>query len=153
MARYFENAPESLVSDALAGFARVHPDLVTHKAGHGFVRALHTAPSRRVGLVSGGGSGHEPMHLGFVGAGMLDAACPGQVFTSPHNRQVFEASRAVARAGGVLHIVKNYTGDRINFGIAAERLAHEGIPCARVLVDHDLASESPRRSPCMPGRT
>ncbi|GJF30556.1 dihydroxyacetone kinase subunit DhaK [Kitasatospora sp. NE20-6] len=142
MARYFENAPESLVSDALAGFARVHADLVTHQADHGFVRARHTAPSRRVGLVSGGGSGHEPMHLGFVGAGMLDAACPGQIFASPHNRQIFEASRAVARAEGVLHIVKNYTGDRINFGIAAERLAHEGIPCARVLVDDDLASES-----------
>lgn len=142
MARYFENAQESLVSDALAGFARVHADLVAHHADHGFVRALHSAPTRRVGLVSGGGSGHEPMHLGFVGAGMLDAACPGQVFASPHNRQIFEASRAVARAEGVLHIVKNYTGDRINFGIAAERLAHEGIPCARVLVDDDLATES-----------
>jgi dihydroxyacetone kinase-like protein len=82
------------------------------------------------------------MHIGFVGAGMLDAACPGQVFASPHNRQLFKASCAVAGPEGVLHIVKNYTGDRINFGIAAERLAHHGIACARVLVDDDLASDS-----------
>jgi phosphoenolpyruvate---glycerone phosphotransferase subunit DhaK len=142
MATYFANTPESLVSDALAGFARDHRGLVIHDAGHGFVRALHTSPSRRVGLLSGGGSGHEPLHLGFVGAGMLDAVCPGRIFASPHNRQIFEASCAVAREEGVLHVVKNYTGDRINFGIAAERLAYRGIPCARVLVDDDIASES-----------
>lgn len=73
---------------------------------------------------------------------MLDAACPGRVFASPHNRQVYAGSLAAARAEGVLHIVKNYTGDRINFGIAAERLAHRGVPCARVLIDDDLASDS-----------
>ncbi|MFJ6214717.1 dihydroxyacetone kinase subunit DhaK [Streptomyces sp. NPDC092296] len=142
MARYFANAPETLVPDALAGFARAHPDLVDHQVEHGFVRARHSSPARRVALLSGGGSGHEPMHIGFVGAGMLDAACPGRVFASPHNRQIYEASCAVAREEGVLHIVKNYTGDRINFGIAAERLAHRGIPCARVLVDDDVASDS-----------
>ncbi|MEE1930213.1 dihydroxyacetone kinase subunit DhaK [Streptomyces sp. TRM 70351] len=142
MASYFARSSESLVSDALEGFALAHGDVVEHHAAHGFLRARHPVPARRVGVLSGGGSGHEPLHNGFVGAGMLDAAVPGRVFASPHNRQVFEASRAVARTDGVLHIVKNYTGDKINFGIAAERLAHEGVPCARVLVDDDLASES-----------
>ncbi|MBQ0987388.1 dihydroxyacetone kinase subunit DhaK [Streptomyces sp. F63] len=142
MAPYFARAPESLVSDALEGFARAHRDLIEHDAEGGFVRALRRSPDRRVGLLSGGGSGHEPLHIGFVGAGMLDAATPGMIFTSPHNRQVFAASRAVARRDGVLHLVKNYTGDKINFGIAAERLADEGIPVARVLIDDDIASES-----------
>ncbi len=140
MAAYF--ASDSLASDALAGFARAHQGLVEHDRTHGYLLARHTAPARTVGLLSGGGSGHEPLHIGYVGAGMLDAACPGRVFASPHNRQIFQASCAVARSDGVLHIVKNYTGDKINFGIAAERLARQGIPCARVLVDDDLASES-----------
>lgn len=142
MASYFANTHETLVSDALSGFARAHPDVVVHDTRHGFVRARLSSPTRRVALVSGGGSGHEPLHIGFVGAGMLDAACPGRVFASPHNRQIFEASCAVAREEGVLHLVKNYTGDRINFGIAAERLRHRGIPCGRVLIDDDLASQS-----------
>ena len=142
MARYFENGAGELVADALSGFARAHADLVRYDPADGFVTARHTAPARRVGLLSGGGSGHEPLHAGYVGAGMLDAACPGRVFASPHNRQIFRASRAVARPEGVLHIVKNYTGDRINFGIAAERLADAGIACARVLVDDDLATDS-----------
>lgn len=142
MPQYFRDSPESLVPDALAGFAAAHAGLVEHHPDHGYLRARHTAPSRRVGLVSGGGSGHEPLHCGFLGAGMLDAACPGRIFASPHNRQIFEASRAVAGPDGVLQIVKNYTGDRINFGIAAERLAHEGIRCARVLIDDDLATDS-----------
>ncbi|MGC5345279.1 dihydroxyacetone kinase subunit DhaK [Streptomyces sp. DT24] len=142
MVSYFENSTDALVPDALAGFARAHADLVTYDTGHGYFTARHTAKARRVALLSGGGSGHEPLHVGFVGAGMLDAACPGRVFASPHNRQVYQASLAVARSEGVLHIVKNYTGDRINFGIAAERLAHHDIPCERVLVDDDLASDS-----------
>ncbi|WP_165988972.1 dihydroxyacetone kinase subunit DhaK [Streptomyces sp. YIM 98790] len=142
MAPFFQNSADRLVPDALAGFARAHADLVALDPEHGFLAARHPAGSRLVGLVSGGGSGHEPLHAGFVGAGMLDAACPGRIFTSPHNRQVYEASLAVARRGGVLHLVKNYTGDRINFGIAAERLAHRGIPCASVLVDDDVASDS-----------
>lgn len=140
---YFTNSLDRMVPDALAGFARVHADLVVHDEAAGFFRARHPAPGRRVAIVSGGGSGHEPLHLGFLGAGMLDAVCPGQLMASPHNRQVFDASRAVSRGAGVLHLVKNYTGDRINFGIAAERLAHEGIDCARVLIDDDLASDSP----------
>jgi dihydroxyacetone kinase-like protein len=142
MAPYFENNSDRLVPDALDGFARAHADLLSLDPAHGFLLAREAAPSRRVGLLSGGGAGHEPLHAGFVGPGMLDVAAPGRVFASPHNRQVYEASRAGARADGVLHLVKNYTGDRINFGIAAERLAHDGIPCARVLVDDDLASDS-----------
>ncbi|WP_406151041.1 dihydroxyacetone kinase subunit DhaK [Streptomyces sp. NBC_01012] len=142
MARYFESGTGELVPDALSGFARAHADLVAYDPTDGFLTARHPAPTRRVGLLSGGGSGHEPLHAGYVGAGMLDAACPGRVFASPHNRQIFRASRAVAGPQGVLHIVKNYTGDRINFGIAAERLADAGITCARVLIDDDLASDS-----------
>lgn len=142
MAAYFGNAAEDLVPEGLAGFARAHASLLTHDTEHGYLLARDTAPGRRVALLSGGGSGHEPLHAGFVGRGMLDAAVPGRIFASPHNRSLYEASVAAAREDGVLHIVKNYTGDRINFGIAAERLAHRGIPCARVLVDDDLASDS-----------
>lgn len=142
MARYFENESSELVPDALSGFARAHADLVAYEPRDGFFTARHASPARRVGLLSGGGSGHEPLHVGYVGTGMLDGACPGRVFASPHNRQIFRASRAVAGPEGVLHIVKNYTGDRINFGIAAERLADAGINCARVLIDDDLASDS-----------
>jgi len=125
----------------LAGFVRHHPKLRL-AADPLFVFHDGPAPQRRVGLVSGGGSGHEPLHAGFVGRGMLDAAVPGKVFASPHNRQVYEASKRVAREGGILHVVKNYTGDKINFGIAAERLAADGIAVARVLVDDDVATES-----------
>ncbi|MFF8564964.1 dihydroxyacetone kinase subunit DhaK [Streptomyces albidoflavus] len=142
MASYFENSSDALVPDALKGFARAHADLVTLDPEHGFLLSRTAAPTRRVALLSGGGAGHEPLHAGYVGRGMLDAACPGRVFASPHNRQVYAGSLAAARAEGVLHIVKNYTGDRINFGIAAERLAHRGVPCARVLIDDDLASDS-----------
>ncbi|MEV0353976.1 dihydroxyacetone kinase subunit DhaK [Nonomuraea sp. NPDC050680] len=130
------------VTPALRGFARVHADLVELSEDPVFLRARDRDPRRTVGLVSGGGSGHEPLHGGFLGRGMLDAVAPGQVFASPHNRQVLAASRAAAGPGGVIHIVKNYTGDRINFGIAAERLRHDGIEVRRVLVDDDLATES-----------
>ncbi|MEV7422398.1 MULTISPECIES: dihydroxyacetone kinase subunit DhaK [unclassified Streptomyces] len=130
------------VDVSVRGFARAHPGLVALHEDPLFVTAIDTDPARRVGIVSGGGSGHEPLHAGYVGRGMLDAAVPGRIFASPHNRQVYEASRAVARDEGVLHIVKNYTGDRINFGIAAERLRADGIGVRRVLVDDDLATES-----------
>ncbi|MGW0159072.1 dihydroxyacetone kinase subunit DhaK [Mycobacterium sp. NPDC003323] len=121
---------------ALTGGARigVHRDPV-------YAWALDPDPARRVGLISGGGAGHEPMHAGFLGRGGLDAVCPGEVFTSPHNRQIHAASGKVAREGGVLHIVKNYTGDVLNFAIAAERLRGDGIEVDRVLVDDDLGSE------------
>lgn len=104
------------------------------------LRATNARATRRVGIVSGGGSGHEPMHSGFLGPGGLDAVAPGAVFASPHNRQIHQAARAAARAGGVLLVVKNYTGDRINFNIAAERLRHDGIAVATVVVDEDVAS-------------
>ncbi|MGB4136361.1 MAG: dihydroxyacetone kinase subunit DhaK [Microbacterium sp.] len=131
----------TLVERALAGFVRAHADIVEMLPGPPVLRARRPHPDRRVGLVSGGGSGHEPLHIGFVGEGMLDAACPGKVFTSPHNRQIYEASKAVAGPGGVVHIVKNYTGDVINFAIAAERLAADGIRVGRVIVDDDLATD------------
>ncbi|MFD1858308.1 dihydroxyacetone kinase subunit DhaK [Aeromicrobium camelliae] len=126
---------------ALRGFARVHPQVSLH-ADPTYATTNDRHPNRRVGLVSGGGSGHEPLHVGMVGRGLLDAAVPGRIFASPHNRQVLEASRRVAGPEGVLHIVKNYTGDRINFGIAAERLRDEGIAVQRVLVDDDIATEN-----------
>lgn len=97
-------------------------------------------PARRVALVSGGGAGHEPMHAGFVGPGGLDAACPGEIFTSPHNRQIYEASAKVTLPEGVLQIVKNYTGDVLNFSIAAERLRADGIAVEQVLIDDDWGS-------------
>jgi len=132
------------VEASLRGFARAHSNLVVLHDDPLFVTALDRDPRRRVGLLSGGGSGHEPLHAGLVGRGLLDAAVPGRIFASPHNRQVYEAGRAVAGPGGLLQIVKNYTGDRINFGIAAERLRAEGIEVRRVLVDDDLATESDR---------
>ncbi|GAA2401151.1 dihydroxyacetone kinase subunit DhaK [Actinomadura vinacea] len=138
----FHPAGGDPVPPALRGFARAHAALVEFRADPAHLVARHRAPGRAVGLVSGGGSGHEPLHAGFLGRGMLDAVAPGKVFASPHNRQVLEASRAAAGPGGVIHVVKNYTGDRINFGIAAERLRHEGIEVRRVLVDDDLATDS-----------
>ncbi|MCX4238736.1 dihydroxyacetone kinase subunit DhaK [Streptomyces sp. NPDC020707] len=129
------------VEAALRGLTLAHPDLLHLHQDPLYVTARDRDPRRRVGLLSGGGSGHEPLHTGFVGRGMLDASVPGRVFASPHNRQVYEASRAVAGEDGVLHIVKNYTGDRINFGIAAERLRADGVRVRRVLVDDDLATE------------
>ncbi len=96
----------------------------------------------KVGLVSGGGSGHEPMHGGYVGKGMLDAACPGAVFTSPTPDQMYEASKAVNGGAGILHIVKNYTGDIMNFELAAEMLKSDGIDVQSVLTDDDVAVEN-----------
>jgi phosphoenolpyruvate---glycerone phosphotransferase subunit DhaK len=127
---------------ALRGFARANAAFVELHESPAYLTARHRNAGRRVGLVSGGGSGHEPLHGGFLGEGMLDAVAPGKVFASPHNRQVLEASRHAAGDGGVVHVVKNYTGDRINFGIAAERLRLEGVDVRRVLVDDDLATES-----------
>jgi phosphoenolpyruvate---glycerone phosphotransferase subunit DhaK len=142
MAQPFFASTDNYVDQALQGFARSNRDVVALHIDPTFVRAVAPDPRRRVGIVSGGGSGHEPMHTGLVGRGMLDAAAPGRVFASPHNRQVYQASRAVAGPDGVLHIVKNYTGDRINFGIAAERLRHDGIDVDRVLVDDDIATDN-----------
>ncbi|MBG6084212.1 dihydroxyacetone kinase subunit DhaK [Zhihengliuella flava] len=132
----------SPVKTALRGLAAAHPDVVALHHDPLYLTSRQYASGRRVGLVSGGGSGHEPLHAGFVGLGMLDAAVPGAVFASPHNTQIYAASRAVAGPGGVVHLVKNYTGDVINFAIAAERLAADGIDVARVLIDDDVATGS-----------
>lgn len=133
------NAADSVVSDALLGIAAAHPRLrVDHE--HRIVYRCDSPRPNRVALVSGGGSGHEPLHSGFVGFGMLDAACAGEMFTSPTPDQMLEATTKVHGGAGVLHIIKNYTGDVMNFEMAAE-LAKEGtgIPVESVVTHDDVA--------------
>jgi phosphoenolpyruvate---glycerone phosphotransferase subunit DhaK len=137
----FINAPEDVVREALAGVAAAHPELRVDFVNQIVVRA--DAPrSGKVGLISGGGSGHEPLHGGFVGAGMLDAACPGEVFTSPVPDQILAATKAVDGGAGVVHIVKNYTGDVLNFQMAADLASDDGLRVETVLVDDDVAVEN-----------
>ncbi|MEV0261763.1 dihydroxyacetone kinase subunit DhaK [Streptomyces sp. NPDC050617] len=132
------NVPETVVEDALRGMAAAHPDLTVDVEKRVIVR--RDAPvAGKVALVSGGGSGHEPLHGGYVGPGMLDAACPGEVFTSPVPDQMVRAAAAVDSGAGVLFIVKNYTGDVLNFNMAAELAEDEGIQVASVLVNDDVA--------------
>ncbi|WP_432013418.1 dihydroxyacetone kinase subunit DhaK [Streptomyces cucumeris] len=132
------NVAESVVSDALRGMAASHPELTVDVENRVIVR--RDAPvADKVALMSGGGSGHEPLHGGFVGPGMLDAACPGEVFTSPVPDQMVRAAAAVDSGKGVLFIVKNYTGDVLNFDMAAELAEDEGIQVAKVLVNDDVA--------------
>jgi phosphoenolpyruvate---glycerone phosphotransferase subunit DhaK len=133
------NSVDTVVTDALAGIAAAHPSLRVDVENKIITRA--GGPSRKVGLLSGGGSGHEPLHGGFVGYGMLDAACPGEVFTSPVPDQMLLATRAVDGGAGVLHIVKNYTGDVLNFQMAAELADDEDIEVASVIVNDDVAVE------------
>ena len=133
----FINATDQLLAESLAGFAAAHADIVSLGAEHKFVRRRELQ-SGKVALISGGGSGHEPLHAGFVGRGMLDAACPGQVFTSPTPDQMVEAVEAVETGSGCLFIVKNYEGDVMNFQMAAE-LAGRDI--ATVVTDDDVAVE------------
>ncbi|HEY4377928.1 MAG TPA: dihydroxyacetone kinase subunit DhaK, partial [Acidimicrobiales bacterium] len=118
--RQFINDPRSLVAHALEGLEAAHPSLVRWNREPSFVQRVEAAAPPKVGVLSGGGSGHEPLHVGFVGRGMLDAAVPGAVFASPAVHQVEAATLAVDQGRGVLHIVKNYTGDLLNFGLAAE---------------------------------
>ena len=132
------NSVDSVVADALAGVAAAHPSLQVDLDNKVITRA-GGPKAGKVGLTSGGGSGHEPLHGGFVGYGMLDAACPGEVFTSPVPDQVLEATKAVSGGAGVLHIVKNYTGDVLNFQMAAELAGDEGIEVASVIVNDDVA--------------
>src|SRR5690348_2077859 len=134
------NSPETVVTDALAGVAAAHPSLSVDIENKVITRAGGPRPGK-VGLVSGGGSGHEPLHGGFVGYGMLDAACPGEMFTSPVPDQMLAATRAVDGGAGVVHIVKNYTGDVLNFQMAAEMAGDDGIEVVSVVTNDDVAVE------------
>jgi dihydroxyacetone kinase-like protein len=132
------NAPDTVLAESLDGFAAAHADILTLGPERKFVR--RTAPRRgKVALISGGGSGHEPLHAGFVGHGMLDAACPGQVFTSPTPDQMIAAAEAVDGGAGILYIVKNYEGDVMNFDMARELSGGE---VATVLTDDDVSVET-----------
>jgi phosphoenolpyruvate---glycerone phosphotransferase subunit DhaK len=132
------NDPHDVVSEALVGLEAAHPQLRIDHTNHVVYRGDAPRPGK-VGLISGGGSGHEPLHAGFVGTGMLDAACCGEVFTSPVPDQMLAATRAVDGGAGVLHIVKNYTGDVMNFEMAAELAAETGVEVASVVTDDDVA--------------
>jgi phosphoenolpyruvate---glycerone phosphotransferase subunit DhaK len=133
------NKPEDVVTEALQGMAAAHPDLIKVNYVPNYVLRADAPVQGKVALVSGGGSGHEPMHGGFVGMGMLDAACPGEVFTSPTPDQMLEATKAANGGAGVVHIVKNYTGDVMNFEMAAELARGEGIEVEAVVIDDDVA--------------
>ncbi|MBW3070246.1 MULTISPECIES: dihydroxyacetone kinase subunit DhaK [unclassified Actinomyces] len=136
------NSVEGVVTDALAGMAAAHPDSLRVDIDRHIVYRAVPKDEGKVAIVSGGGSGHEPLHGGFVGAGMLDAACAGEIFTSPVPDQVSAATAEVDRGAGVLHIVKNYTGDVMNFDMAAELVAAEsGIEVATVVTADDVAVE------------
>jgi dihydroxyacetone kinase-like protein len=135
------NDPANVVAETLAGFAAAHADLVTVHTNPDYVVRADAPVQGKVGLVSGGGSGHEPLHAGYVGMGMLDAAVPGAVFTSPTPDPILEATKAVDGGVGVLHIVKNYTGDVLNFETAAELADMEGITVKAVIVNDDVAVE------------
>ena len=131
------NDPADIVADALRGIEAAHGDRIRVDSQHRIVYRLDAPRPGKVGLVSGGGSGHEPMHGGFVGLGMLDAACAGEVFTSPVPDQMVEATRQVDGGAGVLHIVKNYTGDVMNFEMAAEMVGLDSGTEVRVVVTND----------------
>src|SRR6266487_2703053 len=133
------NDPANVVREELQGIEAAHPDLVKVSYDPYTVVRADAPVQGKVALVSGGGSGHEPMHGGFVGMGMLDAACPGEVFTSPTPHQMEAATKATNGGAGVIHIVKNYTGDVMNFEMAADLCRADGIDVESVLVDDDVA--------------
>lgn len=133
------NNPEDVVKEAMEAITIAHADLVKVYFDPNYITRADAPIQGKVGIVSGGGSGHEPMHGGFVGLGMLDAACPGAVFTSPTPDQMLEATKAVHGGAGVLHIVKNYTGDIMNFEMAADLARAEGIEVESVVIDDDVA--------------
>lgn len=132
------NDVENVVKEQLEGMALAHPELKVNYDPYYVVRA-DSPVKGKVAIISGGGSGHEPMHGGFVGKGMLDGACPGEVFTSPTPDQMYECAKAVDSGEGVLFMVKNYTGDVMNFEAAAELVASEGIKVQNILIDDDVA--------------
>jgi dihydroxyacetone kinase-like protein len=135
------NSPEDVVRDALRGMEAAHGDRLRISYDPYMVVRKDAPIQGKVGIISGGGSGHEPMHGGFVGPGMLDAACPGEVFTSPTPDQMLEATKAVNGGAGVLHVVKNYTGDVMNFDMAADMGKAEDIEVETVLTNDDVAVE------------
>jgi phosphoenolpyruvate---glycerone phosphotransferase subunit DhaK len=133
------NRPDDVVTEALRGVQAAHGERVRVNFDPKYIVRADAPVQGKVGIVSGGGSGHEPMHGGFVGPGMLDAACPGEVFTSPTPDQMLEATKAVNGGAGVLHVVKNYTGDVMNFEMAADLARAEGIDVEAVVIDDDVA--------------
>jgi phosphoenolpyruvate---glycerone phosphotransferase subunit DhaK len=133
------NEPDQVVKQSLAGLAAAHADLLRYDVANQILVRVDAPKKGKVGLISGGGSGHEPLHGGFVGMGMLDAACPGEVFTSPVPDQMLAATKAVDGGAGVVHIVKNYTGDVLNFKMAADEAAEDGIKVESVVIDDDVA--------------
>jgi len=133
------NQVDDVVRESLEGVAAAHPNLLRVDTDLKIIVRADAPISGKVGIVSGGGSGHEPLHGGFVGMGMLDAACPGEVFTSPVPDQMIAATKAVDGGAGVLHIVKNYTGDVMNFELAAELAQAEGIEVRSVVINDDVA--------------
>ena len=136
------NSVDSVVTDALRGMAAAHPHELDVDLDQHIVYRRRRKEAGKVAIISGGGSGHEPLHGGFVGTGMLDAACAGEIFTSPVPDQMVAATTAVDRGAGVLHIVKNYTGDVMNFEMAAEIVdADSGIQVASVVTNDDVAVE------------
>jgi dihydroxyacetone kinase-like protein len=135
------NSPDDVVRDALRGMEAAHGDRLRISYDPYMVVRKDAPVQGKVGIISGGGSGHEPMHGGFVGPGMLDAACPGEVFTSPTPDQMLEATKAVNGGAGVLHVVKNYTGDVMNFDMAADMGKGEDIEVETVLTNDDVAVE------------
>src|SRR5882724_6585200 len=139
--RKFLNDPSAIVKESLAGLAAAHADLLRYDVENQIVVRKDAPKKGKVALISGGGSGHEPMHGGFVGLGMLDAACPGEVFTSPVPDQMLAATKAVDGGAGVVHIVKNYTGDVMNFKLAAEMAEDDDIKVESVLTNDDVAVE------------
>lgn len=137
----FLNDPQDMVREALQGLALAHPRSLRVDLERRIVLRADAPADGRVGVVSGGGAGHEPLHAGFVGPGMLSAACVGEVFTSPVPDQILAATTAVDAGAGVLHVVKNYTGDVLNFEMAAELAAESGVRVDQVLVADDVAVE------------
>ncbi len=133
------NSPENVVVEALQGMALAHADLIKVEYNPNFIYRADAPVKNKVAVISGGGSGHEPMHGGFVGRGMLDAACPGAVFTSPTPDQMLAATKKVDSGKGTLHIVKNYTGDVMNFELAADMARGEGLKVEAVVIDDDVA--------------
>lgn len=136
------NDPANVLAEALVGVEKAHPDLLRVDHTNRIIYRSTQKDAGKVALISGGGSGHEPLHGGFVGLGMLDAACAGEVFTSPTPDQMVEATKVADRGAGVLHIVKNYTGDVMNFEMGAELAAAEtGVEVATIVTNDDVAVE------------